>query len=955
MAAPSATIDHTDRLPSELLSKIFAGLSQPELLIAAGVLRGWRDATRKPNDYRSVTFSFPERDQPLSDLHVVFPSVLRLTIDSLEHDIPLDETDFGLFDGLESLVLEDGVDISIPSPVLRAFQNITFLEFNDKDAILRGQLPQFLGYPGPVELELGAHSRTDDDDEAPLSSRETQLCDTLLFRERGFTRRVDSDVSPARTLQVLQLISCAHRLTAVEIDDRYLALLTDKLGTLPALCTLGIVVISWAIVGGEHLCKCAAAGECVSRRVAPLKGQELFPALHTFSLRAALPGSTVLNALVLSLSRALEPHVQERLHLELTHGLQMEGDPSVDAEIRASYETVSSHRSLKASALRADLQERARELRASMRRQASDFQALRHMAGSFHLFSACFTIVRTRSSLGIRAVFASDPPARVKAWPEFLSPIHSCPPSPLNAAAMHPTAAQLPGDVLRAVFELLAQPDVLATAAVSRAWRASAVLDASYYRACNYFFPRGDADYWNDHPRRAHDTDIEHLRQIIGDAEEHHYRLSLTLRAKVPDSSFPDGDWYDDLVGLLDASAAPGADILPVVRRAIPLTVHLNLYAEWKLGAAFLSALTAPAPHLRSLTITIFLGKEPELPANLFSGTSPLLTQVTLTGTAPMRLTYRCFANVRTLALPLYHALVHVEAVVASFPAVLNLRFGSESFDFAPTPAGPLAPDVLAKFRNLQSLEINDGIGLPDIVPALLPLIPRLPAIRFRCFADCGQLAVLLASPPPRSLEIHDYVTEERRFINGSRLPEWPRLRMSLATAATWRCLDVGFADEQVLRTLELSGAAATLTAISIDDRLVRDLARACPALPVLEKLDVVLTDRRERDTLFDQTEDVCTAQCPRLATLVLHGTHHGAMVGAEFLTALVRALRSPSPKLVLKNGLALEPGAEAAVAFSSVRRSELGFYPSVHVERVAKLSAADTRMSRRDGSAPQY
>ncbi|EJD47575.1 hypothetical protein AURDEDRAFT_123469 [Auricularia subglabra TFB-10046 SS5] len=211
---------------------------------------------------------------------------------------------------------------------------------------------------------------------------------------------------------------------------------------------------------------------------------------------------------------------------------------------------------------------------------------------------------------------------------------------------MSSVAARTPADVLRLIFELLDQPDVLASAAVSRTWRATASLDHSYYRACAFVIPPPQ-----ERPRGIsgpYESDILRLVPIVRDAERCRYKISLTLRVledlthlrTVAELEETDQDACEFIYELVEDTKQ--SDVLrvqtliaPVVQLAIPHLVRLDIHVSQFLASALLDALDVPAPNLRDLSIYAHHFDEHEdpgqvPPSGLFAGHAPLLESVNL-------------------------------------------------------------------------------------------------------------------------------------------------------------------------------------------------------------------------------------------------------------------------------------------------------------------------------------
>ncbi|EJD47549.1 hypothetical protein AURDEDRAFT_123455 [Auricularia subglabra TFB-10046 SS5] len=547
------------------------------------------------------------------------------------------------------------------------------------------------------------------------------------------------------------------------------------------------------------------------------------------------------------------------------------------------------------------------------------------------------------------------------------------------------SASRLPADVIRMTFEVLDQPDVLTAAAVSRAWRASAELDASFYRTYLYVF---------DPSRHEHASRIDRFADVIRDAEQHRYRLSLTADII--------GTWYPtvesqstqsvaDVGGTVSAFANDEAEVqgaaiavasptldpttaacaefreqdVPLLRCAVPLLTRLNADVEPALASPFFSALSVPAPRLRSLAIRPLFNLSlrdrdaslPVLYSHLFAESAPLLRKADLTGNMLLRTAAHCLANVCALDVSLVYEPGLLATIAACFSRVRYLGLHSLR-DYA-----PLEPTIdvkeFAAFRHLRSLYIGPELEFHDLLPMLRRNMAHISYLEICCGYITDELAPLLGAPAPHLLELHESVIEDEY---SRRIGEYhSKISLRMKSAATVRCMDSpGTAYETVFRILVLASISTTLTNISIDDRHVRSLLDAFPVLPALERLSIILMSwSRARPQPDDEGEDederpdagghalppdeTFAPTYPRLTTLTLHGTRIDTFVPDEVLLALARVFRRP--QLILSNGLtAAEEGVDA---FASVQRIVPQFQRTAHVVRARRLLSTGARVKR--------
>ncbi|EJD47547.1 hypothetical protein AURDEDRAFT_183980 [Auricularia subglabra TFB-10046 SS5] len=543
---------------------------------------------------------------------------------------------------------------------------------------------------------------------------------------------------------------------------------------------------------------------------------------------------------------------------------------------------------------------------------------------------------------------------------------------------MLPSTFQLPADVLRMIFELLAQSDVLAAAAVSRAWRASAVLDVSYYRAHFFIFdPR-----LGDNSAR-----IGRFADVVSDAEQRQYRLSLRIvitgpahqaavnfQRIVSDSVQDTGDDAERPASLKAARAPPNPiaaawslfheAVVPLLRQAVPLLVRLDADVCQSMARVIFAALTVPAPRLRSFAMDLQLSYWDRdthsdhlfLPADLFACSAPLLRTAELHGEALLRTAPQCLVGVCALDMSLVYEPGLIAAISASFPHIEHLRVHSLR-DSSLHPA-PLDVEEFAAFAHLQSLYLGPDVIFVDILPVLRSRMSHIDDLEICCNWVSEEAAPLLGAPVPQVLELHESVIEDEY---SRKVCEYrSRICLRLKSATTVRCVDSETEYETVFSILRLASLSTTLTDLSLDDRLVRSLLEACPALPALERLSIILVwwsyapphpddgedpygDVDAQDPATRPPDDTFALACPRLATLTLHGTRANELVPDDVLRALARVLHKPH--LVLANSLSAT--ADGGGAFASVRSVVPRFQRTPHVPRAHRLLWTGARVRR--------
>ncbi|EJD47574.1 hypothetical protein AURDEDRAFT_163443 [Auricularia subglabra TFB-10046 SS5] len=454
-------------------------------------------------------------------------------------------------------------------------------------------------------------------------------------------------------------------------------------------------------------------------------------------------------------------------------------------------------------------------------------------------------------------------------------------------------AARTPADVLRLIFELLEQPDVLATAAVSRTWRATAVRDHSYYRAWVFFSP----------PRQRidgssiHNSNILDLVPVVRDAERRRYKLRLTLQH--------------------DGVRAQG-QIVPVVRFAIPHLVRLDINVQRLLAPPLLDALDVPAPNLRDLSIGVFQPGQleessPLPPGGLFAGHAPLLASVNLSD-VQLREQMPCFPSVRQLHLNFHYIAGQLRLAADCFPQVQELRLSN----FLRSPGEHRSAEELRLYRQLDYLDLGPDLDAQNLVAAL-PAIMLIPEIDFRCKRNTQVLAPLLCTPAPSILSISEIFLEDPL-----KLP-FSYLRLQVESPQTVRRMDVDLAYDATFRILGEASVAATLTKVFIDDRHVRSLMTTYRTMPLLEELTINVIAwctqipgswpepvtcscpypvSRFAGVDTRPPDDSLAVDWPRLSTVFLRAMHADATVGGGVLQALAQAIGGP--RIVLKNGLSV-------------------------------------------------
>ncbi|EJD47578.1 hypothetical protein AURDEDRAFT_183991 [Auricularia subglabra TFB-10046 SS5] len=532
---------------------------------------------------------------------------------------------------------------------------------------------------------------------------------------------------------------------------------------------------------------------------------------------------------------------------------------------------------------------------------------------------------------------------------------------------MMPVAARTPADVLRLIFELLEQPDVLATAAVSRTWRATAVRDHSYYRAWVFAFPSDEKRFGDS---RTYNSNILDLVPVVRDAERRRYKLSLRFLFPEDVTHFTIMDYHGrgdheagDLISelahrtrTLDVLRVQG-QLAPVVRFAISHLVRLDIRGQQLLASALLDALDVPAPNLRDLKLQAFQYVPPNdsspIPqGRLFAGYAPLLESVSLVG-APLWEQMPCFPSVRQLHLDFQYVAGQLRLAADCFPQVQELRL----INSPRSRVEQCSVEELRLYRQLDYLDLGHYLDAQNLVAAL-PAIMLIPEIDFRCKWNTKVLAPLLCTPLPSILSISEVCLDYPLHPDaGEEELPFSYLRIQVESPQSVRRMDVTtISYDATFRILGEASVAATLTKVFIDDRHVRSLMTTYRAMPLLEELTInviawctpipvsprpepfnracVCTDPfASLDTR--PPDETLAVDYPRLSTVFLRATHADATVGAGVLQALAHSFGGS--RIVLKNGLsAAGDGPENALASRSPVDSE--FFHSAITARVAKL-----------------
>ncbi|EJD47497.1 hypothetical protein AURDEDRAFT_151321 [Auricularia subglabra TFB-10046 SS5] len=244
--------------------------------------------------------------------------------------------------------------LTVMVPAFDAIRRIRAIEFGGWEAV--STLPQFMRHCGPVQLVVEEHDRPHlwGNRDRKDHTRYSQLRISLAFTHHedvcGPAHRVfDCDISHVDSFQLLASFGVAPNLTAVTIDDRQLRTFMDKLGILPALVTLSVVLVVWADTPPgawdihftceyctKKSCSCYGYSGYFSdnlddRWPSDACTPPVFPALRTLALHAARAGSSISAEVLLALARALAPQGDRLLDLELWRGLRADMDAAAPA------------------------------------------------------------------------------------------------------------------------------------------------------------------------------------------------------------------------------------------------------------------------------------------------------------------------------------------------------------------------------------------------------------------------------------------------------------------------------------------------------------------------------------------------------------------------------------------------------------------------------------------------
>ncbi|EJD47577.1 hypothetical protein AURDEDRAFT_183990 [Auricularia subglabra TFB-10046 SS5] len=530
---------------------------------------------------------------------------------------------------------------------------------------------------------------------------------------------------------------------------------------------------------------------------------------------------------------------------------------------------------------------------------------------------------------------------------------------------MSSVAARAPADVLRLIFEFLDQPAVLATAAVSRTWRATAVLDHSYYRAWAFLFPAHEKHIGDS---RAYNSNILDLVPIVRDAERRHYKLSLSLQfhedlnhSRTLDELERDDHHAANFISELWDDARE-LDVLrvrrqvaPVVRYAVPRLVRLDIRVEPFLALPLLGALDVPAPNLRDLIIQVFQLDELQEhgllpPSGLFAGFAPLMESAGFVGVHLWE-QMPCFPSVRHLRLNFEHIAGQLRLAADCFPRVQELGLSN----LHRPPNENISAEELRLYGQLDYLNLGPHLD-PQTLVAALPAIVLIPEIEFRCTQNTEVLAPVLCTPGPSILSISEVLLDDQRQTEF--YGRFSYLLLEVESPQTVRRMDVYLPYDATFRILGEASVAATLTKVFIDDRHVRSLMSTYSAMPLLEELTITLvawcaptpgSSRKRPDepscgcpisdfaALDTRPPDqTLVVNYPRLSTVLLRATHADATVGAGILQALAHSFGGP--RIVLKDGLSalVDDSDTAPAARNTGADSEV--FDSTQTARVAKL-----------------
>ncbi|EJD47571.1 hypothetical protein AURDEDRAFT_163440 [Auricularia subglabra TFB-10046 SS5] len=327
----------------------------------------------------------------------------------------------------------------------------------------------------------------------------------------------------------------------------------------------------------------------------------------------------------------------------------------------------------------------------------------------------------------------------------------TAPPTLRNAAS------SLPAELLSLIYEPLSQPDLLAAAAVSSSWRASAIRDRNYYRAWTYrlglsiFIDLGD-DSWDSDRAARFD---EWLSQYAP-------RYQSSFASLI----------HDDEAWLERNNAVFRDIILPNLVRALPRVVALNLYLYPCSDAIplLLDCLTSPTPALHTLEIRADTNNsfgEPAslpLPANFLAQEASRLKRVSLT-MAEVSPDTPTFPSVRCLQVAYPFTSPGLDVVRDCFPNLRHLDvrcLGSASLQLLYQMLLPFpslnSPVWQRSTRYPSTLVLSNGLALADDAhgPGIASLFSEIlcPDPAFYPSLECvARAATLIAAAARKKVE----------------------------------------------------------------------------------------------------------------------------------------------------------------------------------------------------------
>ncbi|EJD47591.1 hypothetical protein AURDEDRAFT_163462 [Auricularia subglabra TFB-10046 SS5] len=494
-------------------------------------------------------------------------------------------------------------------------------------------------------------------------------------------------------------------------------------------------------------------------------------------------------------------------------------------------------------------------------------------------------------------------------------------------------------------------------------------------------------------PRAAEYANLDIFTSIIDDAHTHGYHLGLSFYIDLAD--------YSRNSGTPSSPGSPGEEaqlerntaifqetILPNLLRALPLTSVLNLYACVHSVPLLWEGLSCPAPILRKIDIKAGIYDNPDdpeippLPAHFLAGSAPRLAEVTIL-MVPISLSMPVLPSVSRLDVTSPIESPDLGVIFSRFPNIRDL-------DIRCIPAGSaVTSKECSLLDGLQSLRLGPH-NVAELMRAL-PVSIRVPFVEYSGIPAYGALIILRVSGP-LSVRIAEHLREgrdanddddEEPYSLSTDPKRFTQLRLEVASPTAVRCVDRDVSLRATLELLSMSGCAGNVANMTIDDRHVRPLIKACNVMPSLSRLCVVLVTwhglargaapTEDEFTLYQEYHSRNDCNClggpfsdwldggppdgcirpgwTALETVELRAARRNSTVASDVLRGLADALtRAPERllTLVLSNGLALAADArdpEIASRFAEIRRTDPHFYASLEcVGRAAELIAAAAR-----------